>query len=443
MMNNPNEFPSDWVNLTQEIWGPPVPATISYELDLVDDVDQVAEPNAVEYVDEVEQADHLDEVHDIDEVLHLPLSSSSDEAASLLSAHQHDDDVQSWWQRSRDLVTSGPVHGGMVNGVGSSESRDRQGVARLQTAARPAHSSPTDVGIKQLKSGIGVVPASPDVKESYVSPGRSAAIHWRLVVAFAAIAIVLGSAAAAITKPSYSAEQDLFVGNTFNLNNTATISGFSSAAAAIAQDYSRLISNGQVVARTEQALGHPGRLDGSLSATAVPQTPEIRVLASGHSRAVAVALAKAGSVALIDAINNINETSAGQLNALLSQYQQDEKTINANLLQIQALQSQAGAAGSKSVVLQQIASLQALNAVLTLQANAVQVQYQNDFSPVQQETQVISPIAAAYSTGSNRGRILEMGALIGGVVGLLLGVAYASLIDLRRDHRSILRRIRR
>jgi capsular polysaccharide biosynthesis protein len=272
----------------------------------------------------------------------------------------------------------------------------------------------------------------------YTSPGRSAAGHKRLVGGLAALGLLAGIIFAFVRPPTYTATSTAYVGKTLSLNNTAAIAGLANAATQIAGDYARLISTASVTNTASKELGHPGDLGGTLAASQIPETPEILITATAGDEATAIRLANAGSSALIKTVSQLNAASEGQLKSLLASYQSLEKSISSSQQQVQSLQAQITSLESRdpgssqlSGLQSQLSDAQTQVSTDTLQANAVESQYQTQYAPLQQETQVIAPLSAASSAGSDRKKALELGAIVGLAAGLLLGVVLASFSDLR------------
>jgi capsular polysaccharide biosynthesis protein len=290
-------------------------------------------------------------------------------------------------------------------------------------------------------------PSSPSL---YTSPGSSALRHRGLVAVLTILGLVAGVVFAYVRPPTYTATATTYVGKTLSLNNTAAIAGLATAATQIAQDYSRVIAAQTVTEAVSKALGHPGTLGGTLTATEIPNTPEIQIIATASSQYTALRLANAGAKALIAAVSQLNASSAGELKSLLTSYQRLESQINTEQVQQAQIQSEVSALESKDPTSTQLPALQSQLETLrtevstnTLQANAVEGQYANNYSPLENETQVISPLSAAAANGSDRKKAIELGLIVGFFAGLLLGVALASTRDLRgtgRANRALLGR---
>jgi capsular polysaccharide biosynthesis protein len=274
----------------------------------------------------------------------------------------------------------------------------------------------------------------------YVAPGRSALVHWRLVALLCGVGLVVGVLYGFVRHPTYTSTADLYVGKTLSLSNTAAIAGLSSAASQIAEDYAQLISTAPVTAGAEKLL-HRSSLGGSLSASVITNTPEILVTASGHSAALAVALAAAGAASLRSDVTTLNADNASTVNSLAQTYAADEAAIANEQTRLASLQSQASANGGGSAALQsQIAQLERTISLETLQAQTVESQYSDQVSPYSSEEQVLQTLGPPRSATSDRSRAMEIGGVGGLFIGLLLGVGIASYEDLVGDWRLRRRR---
>lgn len=325
-------------------------------------------------------------------------------------------------------ATNGKLH--PSNGVGLNGSLTIGSVARVSmTDGTVSHAAlPSDRTDAELV-------ASGPTKKHYDSPGRSAVGHIRLVAAIMVIGALIGAAFAMLRPPSYTAEARLYVGKTMNLTNTASIAGLANAGSQMASAYSRLISTSTVLTEVERRVGHPGHLGGSLSASPVPQSPVIRIDASSSTSQGAVDLAQAGAAALIDAVNQINQLSQSQVTQLEQAYANDESTIENLTNTLSKLQAQLASTppASQGALQAQITATNTKIKVAQLQADADSSQFQAQVSSIQGEEQVVTQEGSAIPTGSDRKTYLEI-AVLGGIIGgLIVSIALASLIDLRRD----------
>ncbi|MST32014.1 hypothetical protein GHK86_04645 [Acidimicrobiaceae bacterium USS-CC1] len=261
---------------------------------------------------------------------------------------------------------------------------------------------------------------------TYVSPGRSMLLHWRVVTALAVLGLLFGVLFGVVRHPTYTSTQELYVGKTLNVANTAAIAGLATAATQIAQDYAQLATTAAVTNGAEKAL-HVHQLPGTLAATVVSSTPEIEVIATAKSASVAQRLAGAGAQALMADVSKLNLYSQASLNSLKQQYAAVEVRISNDQSEINALRSQGVPATNP-----RIQSLQQDVSLGNLQAQTLSSQYANQESPYPAEESVLQSLGPARGAIGDRKKAVEIGAVAGLLIGVLLGVAVASAIDLRR-----------
>lgn len=266
-------------------------------------------------------------------------------------------------------------------------------------------------------------------RRPYVAPGRSALNHWRLVAAFTVAAAMLALGVGLVRAPTYTAQAQLLVGKTVQLNNLAAIPGLAAAGQQIASDYSRLISTAIVTKEAEKQLHGP--LGGSLSASPIPQSPVIQVSAAATSSAHAVALANAGSAALVTAVNQLNEQQSKASSQLLQRYQQADQVLLDNTRTLTNLQQQLAANPTNSSLVQQVVSAQTVVDSDKVQVDALAADYSGTSTPSQLNEQLVQPVGPARATGNDRKTFLEIALLAALVIGFIAGGATAIFVDLR------------
>lgn len=274
----------------------------------------------------------------------------------------------------------------------------------------------------------------------YVSPGRSARNHWQLIVVFTMLGVLLGVAFGLVRKPTYTAESRLVVGKTAQLSNLASIPGLDAAGQSLAASYSRLVTTDAVQNDAAKRLG--GSLNGSLSASPIPLSPVVLVEASAKNSSDAVALAKAGSAALIDAVDTLNQQQSQATEDILKQYQDADRVLIAAQINLNSLRGQYTAQLNGGASAATLDDLQTKVNIAQTEVDAAQVKkdalaatYNGVFSPTALNSQVLQRVGTAAATGDNRKSTLEIGVLVGIVVGGLLGLGLAVWIDLRaRSH---------
>lgn len=323
--------------------------------------------------------------------------------------------------------------------------RDKDDHGSVATSAVPAHSGMEEmVTTSAASTGLGSRYESSNARwPNYVSPGRSAMHHLRMVSVITLVCAMLGIGYGLVRPPVYSAEARLYVGKTLSLTNTAAIAGLATASYNIASDYARLVSTSSVIGGAEKRLGHPGRLGGTLTASPVPDSPILRVDATGPSAASAVDLANAGAGALVATVDKINQLARTQVNQLQLSYANDENTVvsltsarSKLLSEIGALSGHGGNQAKINALQAQVNKDSTAIQVAQLKAQADSAQYQSQVSSLTSEEKVISQVGRATVTASNRTKNLEIGLIAGLVGGLILAVAVASYRDIRADRRQ-------
>jgi len=269
-----------------------------------------------------------------------------------------------------------------------------------------------------------------------------------LVAAAAFLGLAAGAGAGYEHPPTYTAQAQLIVGRTSELAENQ-IPGLAQAVQGLASNYARLITSSSVVADTESNL-HSSSLPGSLTASPVPESSVIDVLASSSTEAQALSLANAGAAALVKVVTQVTNDGVAQLEPLIASYQQadsaaEKASAEANFYQTQ-LDDLVGKIGNGAPTHTQQAQEQTLNAKIAqwetqadlsrLQANAYMNQYNSALPPLQQQQEMVQQVGTAVYNGSNRKTFTEAGGLVGIVGGLVVGLAGAALIDTRRGRRS-------
>jgi capsular polysaccharide biosynthesis protein len=266
----------------------------------------------------------------------------------------------------------------------------------------------------------------------YESPGRSARNHWQLVTVFCLLGVLIGAAFAFVRSPTYTAQQRLVVGKTAQLSQLSTIPGLDLAGQNLAAAYSRLVDTDEVQAAVAKKLG--GTMNGTLAASPIPDSPIVRLDATGASEADALAIAKAGSQALVATVNDLNTQQGKASDALLKQYEDANNVVISAQNQVNLLQGQyanAGSAAAQAAVQTQLDAAQSKVDSATVKAQALEDAYKGTFDPTAINSQVIQPVGRPQATGNNRRSTLEAGLLIGLVAGGLIGLGLAVWIDLR------------
>jgi len=282
----------------------------------------------------------------------------------------------------------------------------------------------------------------------FESLGRSAASHMVLVAAAALLGLAAGAGAGYVHPPTYTAQEQIIVGRTAGLAENE-IPGLAQAVQALASNYARLISNSEVISDAESTL-HSSSLPGGLTATPVPNSSVINVIATSPSEAQAISLANAGGAALVSVITQVTNDGQAQLAPIIANYQREDglaekATAEASFYQseLNILVTKVGSDAPTAAVQakeqslnNQIAKWQTQADLLRLQADAEQSDYNSALPPLETQDEMVQQVGTAVYSGSNRNSYIEAGGLAGAVGGLVIGMAGAGLIDTRRGRAS-------
>ena len=259
--------------------------------------------------------------------------------------------------------------------------------------------------------------------------------YWFLVLLPAVLLAGAGAALALRHPPTYSSEATLNVGRPDP--SSPAFGGYESAAAGLATVYSREIGAPGVIGPVSNQLQlSQGVVAGRLSATPIPDSPIIRVIAHAPSGSAAEAIANAGAGALTSYVTAANRQNpdAGRL---FNEYQSLASQKAQNDLQLakdnQTLNSDPGNAGLRA----RIASETAKSNVLELRLNAVNGAYVAAEGS-QAATNIVTPLTPATSASSDRPSKVQKLAGAGLLAGLVIGVCLAVLCANWRTRRRLL-----
>ncbi len=298
---------------------------------------------------------------------------------------------------------------------------------------------------------------SPSSEDSFVAPeqglgyesiGRSALRHPALIGTVAALGLLAGVAIGYEHPAAYSAQAQLMVGRSSSMQEDQ-VPGLAAGIQALASNYARLITSQDVTAATERAL-HRSSLPGTLSATPVPQSSVINVIATSPNESQALALANAGAAALTQVVTTDTNDTQAQLQPLLGSYTKAENafqsaTAEANLLQhrLNVLFNQIGnntptplQTAEESALNSEIVAEQTKASFAQLQAGAYSNQYVNALPPLTEQEEMVQQTGGATYTGDNRKSFTEAAGLLGLVGGVVVGLAGAVWADTRRGRRA-------
>lgn len=259
--------------------------------------------------------------------------------------------------------------------------------------------------------------------------GHALRRYWYFPAVLAIALAALGCAYGLARAPVYTASSSLAVGTT-NVNTPAALGGFAASAPTLAEAYSRAITAQAVIRRVSSQTG----LDSQtarvrLTASAVPETPVIRIDATGPTTSKAMELANVASTALASYAGNLNQTDAAA-SQILRQYH------NAQVELHRARRVAADLPTTADVKTRAKADADVATAKLHAQSLA------DAYSTSQQGLGASNPLHVleqASRASSDRGSRIELFALSGIIVGLIVGSAFALLVAARMRSRVAVR----
>ncbi len=268
------------------------------------------------------------------------------------------------------------------------------------------------------------------------TPLRAMAARWPVTLVLVLACTGAGVALAQQLPTTYTAEARLAVGGS-DLSAQA-VPGFALASSEIAANYARFVSIAPV--REGLSPSEQSRLK-TVTASPLPDSNVIRVEATATSSATAVRAASAASTRLREQVAQAAEGTTPE--AALASYTDVSDQVAAVQEQQKRLESQANvleqvlAADNKTTspalerLLAQQAALNAKLYPLQAQQNALGVKYQNLVNEPASQSQldIVQEAVPAFDDGTSR---LERFGLAGIVLGLLLALGVATLLERRR-----------
>jgi capsular polysaccharide biosynthesis protein len=257
-----------------------------------------------------------------------------------------------------------------------------------------------------------------------VGPLEAARRYWLLVLLPVLVLVPVVGVIAGTRSAKYTAESRLMVGR-LNISTPGAVQGYAQAAQDLASTYPLVIdANGVVNPIARQFRTTPGAVRGALTASQVPTSSIVRVDATTHSAASAVALANAAANSLVTYLTNINRTNP-EVSQLYKQVQRAS-------LAFQRIQASAAPHGRSKPTPSQLAAVQSAKVRLNGATQTYQLELQNQAS-----TSLLQPLQYASSATSDRTSKLEISLFAALVAGVIIGLALATLranADLRKAY---------
>ena len=233
-------------------------------------------------------------------------------------------------------------------------------------------------------------------------------------------------------QPVHSAEARLLVGG-FNVEAQA-VPGFVEASQTLAETYSRLVPTRAITERVAETLQlDVDQVEGHVDATSVPESSIIRIIGKGDDDGEAIRYAAAAAQALEEYADQSGQLASSE--TLLDEYRAASVTLNTATARRDELQRQYDARTAAGTVTQ--TDLEALTAAeadvdrANLEAQTLAATYgeQRTNSGGSGNLDLVAP---ADATGTDRRSSLQTAIAAPIILGLIAGIALATLVANRR-----------
>jgi len=262
----------------------------------------------------------------------------------------------------------------------------------------------------------------------------SAMLRYPILVIISVI--VLGGAGWLVAdkkQTGYQAEAQVLIGQP-SPGTSGELPGVVQAEQALAAIYAREIDFNQVLAPLARQFNtNPAEVASRLSAAPDPQSPLVRIYATGPNESDAVALANGAATKFATTVNALTQSNAAANHAFAS-YKQAVVAYQRALAKQQHLQQRVSNGGSSTSASSSPALLRAATATQIAQLHQATLanQYQSLLA-AQQNAPTLSLFESADGATSNHASNLEIYVFGGVVAGLVIGAALATLLANRRN----------
>lgn len=251
------------------------------------------------------------------------------------------------------------------------------------------------------------------------------------VIVFLMVALTLG-----LTRtPVHTAEARLSVGGV-DFSAPGALSGFATASQALASTYARAVEAPEVQEAAFAAVGDP-RSGDFVTATPLPESPVVRVLAESAQADRSIALANAASEALAEFAEQLNRGGDDRdLTRLYEQYEAAARQAQTALLERDEAAAAADQGGGSAR--QALIDARAGYTAAALREEAARANY---LAAARGQVAVarVEQLTVAQSATNDRFKRLQLFLFVGLISGGLLGMALATLQANRTAFRSFTR----
>ena len=253
---------------------------------------------------------------------------------------------------------------------------------------------------------------------------QSARRYWLLVLLPILVFVPVAAVVAGKRTPTYTAEARLMVGR-LNISTPGAVQGFAQAAQDLAATYPLVIdADGLVNPVARKLRTTPGEVRSRLSASQVPGSAIVRVIATGSSASDAINLANVASGALVSYLTKVNRNNPDAAR-LLTQVRATELTYQRATAALAAAGANAPSNASAPLSTSE-QKLAAAVDVAKLKLGGLEAEYQ-DTLQTEATSSLLQPLVSAHSAISDRKSKLQITVFIALVCGLLVGLGLAML----------------
>ena len=246
---------------------------------------------------------------------------------------------------------------------------------------------------------------------------------------FVAAGVVIG----ATRSPTYTATAEVSVGR-ITTNTPTGIPGVIEASRALASTYARAVDANDVVNATAKSVNlPPGAVKARVEADPIPESPLIKVKATGPTTGEAIRIANAASKALIDYVGRLNRTES-ELDRVATQYRAAALDYSKKQDVVSRLERSVnnGSTSARKDLVKARADLSSARLERdSLQATYTTLQQSGSAAPT------LEIFSLADGAESDRAETVQVLGLIGLIAGLLAGAGLATVRANRRFTRML------
>jgi uncharacterized protein involved in exopolysaccharide biosynthesis len=248
----------------------------------------------------------------------------------------------------------------------------------------------------------------------------------KLVICLFAVVFALAGTAFGLSRPRvYTASATLQIGQVNP--NSPSFYGYVQSAAALAAAFSRAVESQPVLATVQHDLKlAPAVAAARLSAEPIPQSPALRVIATGPTSPAAIQLANVAANAVI-AYESQSNSANPEAGSLLHEYRDAAVRLQHVATTFAHLNRRRGVSGDA------LASAEAEKVAAEVKLKAIALAYTQAVSSQAPRTGLVSLLAGAVTAGSDRNSKVQLY----GFIGLLAGVVCGCLVAIVRERRRI------